>query len=158
MGYSLPSSCTAFASPAWSIHLGIYGKPFFTCIIQHQRRLSFTHIKHRTRAVASQLVPAVAPTHLLPLRFEYLFTLCWGVAETYPIWGAPLSRSVRGAASLPQRNHRTYVCTGAHPAEFSYRHKAPFWYSVNFNQILLPMVLRCPRFSRTRARNSNRTK
>ena len=56
----------------------------------------FTHIKHRFGALNTNLhfrlsrLPVVASTHLLPLRFEYLFTLRQGWAETYPVYDNPL--------------------------------------------------------------------
>ena len=159
MGYSLPSSCTAFASPAWSIHLGIYGKPFFTCIIQHQRKLSFTHIKHRNQ---ERWHLSWFQLSLQLIYFRYGSNTCSHCVEEWqkPIRYGTLHFQDRCAAQLRSLREITVLMCEQEPIRQNFRigTRTAFWYSVNLNQILLPMVLRCPRFSRTRARNSNRTK
>ena len=88
-----------------------------------------THIKYRFGALNTNLhfrlsrIPVVASTHLLPLRFEYLFTLRRRGTETYPIYDDPLSRLVRcGVVPLQNssRNHCCYVWS----CRFSCRRKS----------------------------------
>ena len=75
----------------------------------HDWSKSFTHIKHRFGALNTNLhfrlsrVPVVASTHLLPVRFEYLFTLRRRGTETYPVYDNPL-QDWRGAALFRYKN------------------------------------------------------
>ena len=69
----------------------------------------FTHNKHRFGALNTNLhfrlsrLPVFTPTHLLPLRFEYLFTLRRRGTERYPVYDNPL-QDWRGAALFRYKN------------------------------------------------------
>ena len=83
----------------------------------HDWSKSFTHIKHRFGAVLNtnlhfclSRVPVLAPTHLLPVRFEYLFTLPQRWTETYPVNVNPL-QDWRSAALFRYKSHCCYVIT-----------------------------------------------
>ena len=80
----------------------------------HDWNKSFTHIKYRFGAVLNtnlhfrlSRVPVVASTHLLPLQFEYLFTLRRRGTETYPIYDNPLQDWRR--AALFRYKNRTEI-------------------------------------------------
>ena len=70
---------------------------------------SLTHIKHRFGALNTyphfrlSRVPVIASTHLLLLRFEYLFTLRRRGTETYPVYDDP-RQDWRGAALFRCKN------------------------------------------------------
>ena len=75
----------------------------------HDWSKSFTHIKHRFGALNTyphfrlSRVPVIASTHLLLLRFEYLFTLRRRGTETYPVYDDP-RQDWRGAALFRCKN------------------------------------------------------
>ena len=81
----------------------------------HDWSKSFTHIKHRFGALNTNLhfrlsrLPVVASTHLLPLRFEYLFTLRRRGTETYPVYVNPL-QDWRGVALFRYKNRASNHC------------------------------------------------
>ena len=54
----------------------------------------------------SQWVPVDAPTHLLPLRSEYLYTLPRRVAVSHPVCDVSLSRSARRSFAPLQKSHQ----------------------------------------------------
>ena len=94
----------------------------------------FTHIKHRFGAVLNtnlhfrfSRLPVVASTHLLPLRFEYLFTLRRRGTETYPVYDDPL-QDWRGAALFRYKNRASNHCCYVWSRGFSCRRKSfPVW-------------------------------
>ena len=113
--------------PFWA-HTEIFPGIVWTVTV-HDWSKSFTHIKHRFGALNTNLhfhlsrLPVVASTHLLPLRFEYLFTLRPRGTETYPVYDNPL-QDWRGSALFRYKNrspnHRCYVWS----CGFSYRRKS----------------------------------
>ena len=54
----------------------------------------------------SQWVPVDTPTHLLPLRSEYLYTLQRRVAVSHPVCDVSLSRSARCSFAPLQKSHQ----------------------------------------------------
>ena len=81
----------------------------------HDWSKSFTHIKHRFGALNTyphfrlSRVPVIASTHLLPLRFEYLFTLRRRGTEGYPVYVNPL-QYWRSAALFLYKNRVSNHC------------------------------------------------
>ena len=96
------------------------------------------------------------------IYFRYGSNTCSHCVEEWqkPIRYGTLHFQDRCAAQLRSLREITVLMCAQEPIRQNFRigTRTAFWYSVNFNQILLPMVLRCPRFSRTRTRNSNRAK
>ena len=101
---------------------------------------SFTHIKHPFGALNTNLhfrlsrLPVVASTHLLPLRFEYLFTLRRRWTETYPVYVNPL-QDWRGAALFRCKNRASNNCCYMWSRGFSCRLKSFLVQSANIASI-----------------------
>ena len=75
--------------------------------VVHTHQTSVWCTKYQSSLRLSR-VPVVASTHLLLLRFEYLFTLRRRVTETYPLYDEPFSRLAR-CSIVPLPFHCCYV-------------------------------------------------